>query len=30
MAMRLFWSVSIASSAEAKTAAPVLTIPVSQ
>jgi hypothetical protein len=29
-AVRLFWSVSIASSAEARTAAPVLTIPVSQ
>jgi len=29
-AMRLFWSVSITSSAEARTAAPVLTIPVSQ
>jgi len=29
-AMRLFWSVSIAGSADARTAAPVLTIPVSQ
>jgi hypothetical protein len=28
--MSLFWSVSIASSADAKTAAPVLTIPVSK